>query len=135
MERRILHTLCAAGLSAAIGMTSTPALTAPVQPVGQAPEIVLAKHKGNDFRRRGNSAHYHGHKGYRHKREGYRYYNGFWFPLAAFGISALIGGGVARSNNSAHIDWCYDHYGSYRAYDNTYQPYNGPRRPCYSPYS
>lgn len=94
---------------------------------------MLAKHKGNDFRRRGNGAYYHGHKGYRHKREGCRYYDGFWLPLAAFSLSAFIGSGVARSNNSTHIDSCYDHYRSYRAYDNTYQPYNGPRRPCYSP--
>jgi len=135
MRLRAFNTLCAAGLSATIGMTSTAALSEQLQPVGQAPEILLVKHKGGDFRRRGDSAYYHGHKGYRHKREGYRYYNGFWFPLAAFGIGALIGSGVARSNTSAHVDWCYDHYRSYRAYDNTYQPYNGPRRPCYSPYS
>lgn len=35
----------------------------------------------------------------------------------------------------AHVDWCYSRYRSYRAYDNTFQPYNGPRRQCYSPYS
>lgn len=34
-----------------------------------------------------------------------------------------------------HVQWCYARYRSYRAYDNTYQPYHGPRRPCYSPYS
>lgn len=34
----------------------------------------------------------------------------------------------------AHVDWCYSRYRSYRAYDNTFQPYNGPRRQCYSPY-
>lgn len=36
---------------------------------------------------------------------------------------------------SAHVRWCYDRYRSYRAYDNTFQPYNGPRRQCWSPYS
>ncbi|WP_432422117.1 BA14K family protein [Rhizobium leguminosarum] len=30
--------------------------------------------------------------------------------------------------------WCYDHYASYRQWDNSYQPYVGPRRPCLSPY-
>lgn len=35
----------------------------------------------------------------------------------------------------AHYDWCYNRYRSYRAGDNTFQPYNGPRRPCYSPFS
>ena len=35
---------------------------------------------------------------------------------------------------SSHTEWCYNRYRSYRAYDNTYQPYGGPRRQCYSPY-
>ncbi|MGB3387422.1 MAG: BA14K family protein [Pseudaminobacter sp.] len=37
--------------------------------------------------------------------------------------------------SQAHVNWCYNRYRSYRAYDNTFQPYNGPRRQCYSPYS
>lgn len=39
-----------------------------------------------------------------------------------------------RATSSAHVRWCYDRYRSYRAWDNTYQPYNGPRRQCRSPY-
>ncbi|WP_085033857.1 BA14K family protein [Ensifer aridi] len=35
---------------------------------------------------------------------------------------------------NAHARWCYARYRSYRAYDNTFQPYYGPRRPCVSPY-
>jgi len=35
---------------------------------------------------------------------------------------------------SAHVAWCYDRYRSYRERDNTYQPYHGPRRQCWSPY-
>jgi hypothetical protein len=35
----------------------------------------------------------------------------------------------------AHVEWCYGRYRSYRAYDNTYQPYHGPRTQCWSPYS
>jgi hypothetical protein len=34
-----------------------------------------------------------------------------------------------------HTGWCYNRYKSYRASDNTYQPYNGPRRQCNSPYN
>lgn len=34
-----------------------------------------------------------------------------------------------------HVDWCYARYRSYRAADNSYQPYGGPRRMCVSPYS
>jgi hypothetical protein len=37
--------------------------------------------------------------------------------------------------SSAHVAWCYDRYRSYRAWDNTYQPYHGPRRLCWSPFS
>ena len=35
----------------------------------------------------------------------------------------------------AHLNWCYDRYRSYREWDNTFQPYHGPRRACYSPYN
>ena len=37
--------------------------------------------------------------------------------------------------SNAHVRWCYDRYVSYRAWDNSYQPYNGQRRQCWSPYS
>jgi BA14K-like protein len=33
-----------------------------------------------------------------------------------------------------HTNWCHNRYRSYRAYDNTFQPYNGRRRECISPY-
>ena len=42
---------------------------------------------------------------------------------------------VYRSGGSAHVQWCYNRYRSYRAWDNTFQPYHGPRQLCYSPYS
>lgn len=35
---------------------------------------------------------------------------------------------------NAHVRWCQNRYRSYRAWDNTFQPYNGPRRQCLSPY-
>ncbi|TPJ52328.1 BA14K family protein [Mesorhizobium sp. B2-6-4] len=38
------------------------------------------------------------------------------------------------SASSRHVRRCYDHYRSYRRSDNTFQPYNGPRRQCRSPY-
>ncbi len=39
-----------------------------------------------------------------------------------------------NNNWQQHIDWCYDRYNTYNAHNNTYQPYSGPRQPCYSPY-
>lgn len=37
--------------------------------------------------------------------------------------------------SAAHVAWCYNRYISYREWDNTFQPYHGPRRQCWSPYS
>lgn len=91
--------------------------------------------------RRGDHYYYRGHRGYRNHRPGYRQYNGWWFPPAAFIAGAIIGGAIAneppvqyRPRGNAHIQWCYNRYRSYRASDNTFQPYNGPRRQCVSPY-
>lgn len=100
--------------------------------------------RGNNWN--GNSSKYgwyKGHRGYPHRRHrNDRYHNGFWFPAGAFIAGAIVGGALSNNNTyyrggggSAHVEWCYDRYRSYRAYDNTFQPYNGPRRQCYSPYS
>ncbi len=42
-------------------------------------------------------------------------------PLIAYGVSG-------------HAGWCHARYRSYRAYDNSFQPYHGARRQCRSPY-
>ena len=93
------------------------------------------------FYRDGRYGYYNGHRGYRSYRPGYRRYNDFWFPAGAFITGAIIGGALSsppptyRSNyGSAHVEWCYNRYRSYRASDNTFQPYHGPRQQCYSPY-
>ena len=64
----------------------------------------------------------------------------------AFGAGAIIGGAIAAQPryyepapaqsgiNPSHVAWCENRYRSYRAYDNTFQPYNGSRQQCYSPY-
>lgn len=82
--------------------------------------------------------YYRGHRGYRDYRPGYRRHNGYWFPLAAFATGAIIGGAVSGQSapryGGSHHEWCANRWKSYRASDNTYQPYNGPRRECVSPY-
>ncbi|TCL75883.1 BA14K family protein [Rhizobium sp. BK251] len=88
--------------------------------------------------------YYNGYRGYPYYRSGYRYYNNYWFPLAAFGAGAIIGGAIASQPryyaapaggiNPRHVYWCESRYRSYRSYDNTFQPYYGPRQQCYSPY-
>lgn len=75
------------------------------------------------------------HNGWRHRHH-YRG-SGLYFGL---GLVPSYNYYVAprrhyRSGSSAHVRWCYDRYRSYRAWDNTFQPYNGPRRQCYSPYN
>jgi hypothetical protein len=37
--------------------------------------------------------------------------------------------------DDAHIDWCLSRYASYDIRSDTWQPYNGPRRYCNSPYN
>ena len=95
---------------------------------------------GDRFERRGDRYYYRGHRGYRDPRPGYRQYQGWWFPPAAFIAGAIVGGAVSQPPVravpvDAHVDWCHARYRSYRSYDNTFQPYNGPRRQCISPYS
>ena len=69
--------------------------------------------------------------------------------VGAIIAGALIGGAIAHNHrhrhghyhhrhysrsSNAHVHWCYHRYRSYRAYDNTFQPYRGGRRQCISPY-
>lgn len=77
----------------------------------------------------------------------YNYGYNYWAPGAAFLGGAIIGGMLAAPRYypapryqaaprgaNAHVSWCYNRYKSYRASDNTFQPYHGPRKPCRSPY-
>lgn len=83
---------------------------------------------------------YKGHRGYRDYRPGYRRHSdGYWYPLAAFAIGAIIGGAMnapraAPRMTSSHVRWCESRYRTYRAYDNTYVPRAGVRAQCMSPY-
>jgi hypothetical protein len=99
------------------------------------------------FERRGSFGYYNGHRGYREYRRGYRQYNGWWFPPAAFVAGAIIGGAIASQLpvaappvyapvrlSAAHVNWCENRWKSYRVSDNSYQPLNGPRLACVSPY-
>ncbi|WP_422377499.1 BA14K family protein [Roseibium sp.] len=33
-----------------------------------------------------------------------------------------------------HVSWCHNRFKTFNTYDNTYQPYSGPRAQCWSPY-
>ncbi len=94
----------------------------------------------NFTRNNDGGAYWNGHRGYREYHRGYRRHGDYWFPLAAFAAGALISGAIINNENNrvyegnAHVQWCYDHYRSYRSSDNTFQPNYGPRRECRSPY-
>jgi hypothetical protein len=49
-------------------------------------------------------------------------------------IGAMTAPRPAYVYSQAHVRWCYNRYRSYRASDNSFQPINGPRQQCYSPY-
>ncbi|MDK1372873.1 MULTISPECIES: BA14K family protein [unclassified Sinorhizobium] len=143
-------------LAAVTAFTSyTSAQAMPLAPVSQSNSsgIELVHHRpwhhgGPRHGWRGNDgprySHYNGYRGYRYRRDGYRRHSdGWWYPLAAFGAGMVIGGAIAApppprrvytDASRAHVDWCYAQYRSYRAYDNSFQPYYGPRQQCVSPY-
>ena len=74
---------------------------------------------------------------YRNYRPYRRHYPGLYFGLgvAPYAYYYSQPRRYYRGAGSGHVAWCYSRYRSYRAWDNTYQPYHGRRRQCWSPYS
>lgn len=115
--------------------------TTPAVASSDVQQVQYWRHHGGYYR---GGGYYGGYRGYGGYRRGYRYHDGYWFPLAAFGAGALIGGAVASEPryyarpaaglNPRHYEWCANRYRSYRGYDNTFQPNNGPRQQCLSPF-
>lgn len=130
--------LAAGALSLAVALTSVipaQAITFARVPVPEASSVEKVQYR-YDRRERRAERRWHGHRGYRDRRAGYRRHSdGWWYPLAAFGLGAAIGGAVSRDSGGSHVNWCSNRYRSYRAYDNSYQPNYGARRACVSPYS
>lgn len=137
--KRIITALCGLMLGACTLAPQARAL--PIVPVpasaSTAPTPVWFR---RGFYGVGGGYYYNGYRGYLRLRPGYRYYNGYWFPAAAFAAGVAAAAVVPSPRPAvrlaaAHIRWCHDRYVSYRAWDNSYQPYNGPRRQCLSPYN
>lgn len=138
-----ISTTIGAGLLT-LATTIQPAKAIPLQPIANAvtgTDNVTEVYFRRGFYGAGGFYYYNGYRGGFGFRPGYRYYNGYWFPATAFAAGVAAGAIAAtpppRSPArlaAAHVQWCYDHYVSYREWDNSYQPYVGPRRTCLSPY-
>lgn len=132
------------GLVIGATVLTSPAEALPVAPASAPPSVATAPTQvwfRRGFYVVGGGYYYNGYRGYVRVRPGYRYYNGYWFPAAAFaaGVGAATVAPLpprpAVRLAAAHVRWCSERYVSYRAWDNSYQPYDGPRRQCWSPYS
>lgn len=92
----------------------------------------------NEWRRRRHGDRHHWRNNSWRHRHHYRGGSGVYFGLG-LGVPAYRYVEPrryyrTRGISSSHVQWCYDRYRSYRAWDNTFQPYHGPRQQCYSPY-
>jgi hypothetical protein len=87
-------------------------------------------YRHHDYRR---GDHRRGHKRYKHRRGGPNV--GIYLGIPSYRYVEPRRYAPRVSVSRAHINWCENRYRSYRAWDNTFQPYNGPRRQCWSPYS
>jgi outer membrane biogenesis lipoprotein LolB len=87
--KTLITALCAATLSFGTVAASMPAQAAPMYQSHQQQQQQHWK-----FHKKGNYAYLNGHRGDRHRHAGWRYYNGYYFPPAAFVIGGLIFGGI-----------------------------------------
>jgi hypothetical protein len=126
----------AAIVSALVFTAVLPASAMPLQGIvlPQAHDVEQVQYRHH----RGSDGYYRGHRGYRDYRPGYRRHGNYWYPLAAFGAGALIGGALAAPSGprygSSHVQWCSQRYRTYDPGSDTYVPSAGVRARCVSPY-
>ena len=145
MKKIVLATAAVATL---VTSSVVPALSAPWRPAGLSvpgSDVEQVRYRRGYYYGGGNH-YYNGYRGYNSYRPGYRRYNNWYYPAGAFAAGAIIGGAVGAiasqpqptyvvpGGGGGHVEWCYSQYRSYRASDNTFQPYGGPRQQCVSPY-
>ncbi len=88
---------------------------------------------GDDYRWRGDRRYY------RHRDWDDDHDDRVGAIIGGLAAGAIIGGLMNAQprryyGGGSHASWCQSRYRSYRAWDNTFQPYYGARRVCYSPY-
>ncbi|MBX4897422.1 BA14K family protein [Rhizobium bangladeshense] len=128
------------------GAEPAPANTdARIMTVGCSRFSIVCSRYGDRRRYYGNRRYYRDRHYYRGDRYSWdRRYDRRWRRhdntgaiIGGLAAGAIIGGIIAsqpRAYHSraygSHAEYCYSRYRSYRAWDNTYQPYYGPRRQC-----
>ncbi len=136
MRLKTFLTAAALSLSGAVALPQAgQALPAAPHSVDRPAPLVTPVHDGIYWRYR--RPYYRGYPGYPYRRPGYRYYGGYWFPPGSFyGGVIVIVPPYQRTYQltERHYRWCEHRYRSYRRWDNTFQPYHGPRKQCVSPY-
>jgi len=147
----MIKTIAATALTAVMAITSVaPVQAFPISAVSQPDQIERVQWSNDAGRmieppRSDRYREWNGHRGYHDYHPGYRRgHDGWWYPLAAFGLGAAIIGGMAVQQAPRpqvgyamppdHVRWCQMRYRSYDPYSDTFQPNRGPRRRCASPY-
>lgn len=144
LSRLALTAFFALGLAAAASVASA----APASVGAAAMNTLDVVSAGNadvvEVDDRGRHRHWRKHHGrkhhrrHRHRRHHVRPRSGIYFEFGTAPSYRVrprhVRPAPAYRLSRAHVRWCYDRYRSYRASDNTFQPYHGPRKQCVSPY-
>ncbi|MCC5986362.1 MAG: BA14K family protein [Pararhodobacter sp.] len=158
----IFSTLCAAvlamspvvaGSASAASLTPHTAIGVGSQASGLEYLVEVQQRRGYQRdHRRGASRHGHYRRGFDHRSRRPPPYRpaprsrSRGPDLGSAIVGAIIGGIIVnqfqhqpRTRHGSylsrdHINWCHNRWRSYRVSDNSYQPFNGPRRVCVSPY-
>lgn len=140
---RLIGWLCAVvGAAMLAGTVGASAQDGAGIPRYQNENIFGPGHYGGEFRYRDRDYrdgdyrrhhHRHGHKRYKYRHGGPNV--GIYLGIPSYRYVEPRRYAPRVSLTRAHINWCENRYRSYRAWDNTFQPYRGPRQQCWSPYS
>lgn len=142
--------VCSGLLALGLGLGASLPASAGATSAGAAPAVAVERAAAQattplvavDSRRHWKHRKRHGWRDrHRHRRHGRhrRSHGGIYFrfgtPPPYYARPRYVRPRPVRPTlSAAHVRWCHNRYRSYRSSDNTFQPYNGPRRACVSPY-
>lgn len=115
-----------------------------VEPAGHRKKYLKAKKRRKIRNRKLRRKHVRNHRKYRRHNRRYKRHRSYdRIDPGDVLLGVIIGNAIVNAPTyhdnrvympQAHVNSCYRRYRSYRLYDNTFQPYHGPRRPCVSRY-